>query len=202
MFHLRNPTALQDDFWSILINVWISAFSCISQIVYHLMPGREGIDIYICSGRFPLHYLSTPVKINYPAFLTVVLSLLIHLSFAILTHTFKHCVKDKFSKYENYKTQWANVTTKENMYHYSSQLGGIMLVSGIIIYPSRILFRLHPAVLDSYPFYLWYYIQTNMAPQCAVNIYLFLFLSRNARIQKKVWQELKNIYWVVIDLIM
>ena len=103
MFHLRNPTALQDDFWSILINVWISAFSCISQIVYHFMPGREGIDIYICSGRFPLHHLNTPVKINYPAVLTVVLSVIIHLSFAILTSTLKHCVRDKFSKYENYK---------------------------------------------------------------------------------------------------
>ena len=51
IFVLRNPSAFQDDFWSLFGNIWLLAFSWIGQIVSEIMLGCENLNTNICSGK-------------------------------------------------------------------------------------------------------------------------------------------------------
>ena len=51
IFVLRNPSAFQDDFWSLFGNIWILSFCCIGQIVSELMLGCENLSTNICVGQ-------------------------------------------------------------------------------------------------------------------------------------------------------
>jgi hypothetical protein len=41
IFYLKNPTALDDKFWILFLNMWIAKFAFISQIVATLLPGKN-----------------------------------------------------------------------------------------------------------------------------------------------------------------
>jgi hypothetical protein len=43
IFCLRNPAAFQDDFWNLLLNIWIIGYSIIAQGISYLMFGRYTI---------------------------------------------------------------------------------------------------------------------------------------------------------------
>ena len=51
IFILRNPTAFQDDFWSLFGNIWILAFCWIGQIVSEIMLGCDNLNTNICAGK-------------------------------------------------------------------------------------------------------------------------------------------------------
>ena len=51
IFVLRNPSAFQDDFWSLFGNIWILSFCCLGQIVSELMLGCENLNTNICVGK-------------------------------------------------------------------------------------------------------------------------------------------------------
>ena len=40
LFHVKNPTALQDDFWRLFLNCWTLGVGIINQVIYFLMPGK------------------------------------------------------------------------------------------------------------------------------------------------------------------
>lgn len=41
IFHLKNPTALDDKFWCIFLTLWIRIFAYLSQATAYMMPGRK-----------------------------------------------------------------------------------------------------------------------------------------------------------------
>ena len=66
IFYLKNPTALQEDFWKIFINAFTITFSVISQIVNFLLPGKNPNIYYVCLGYFPEKLIKFPTKANLP----------------------------------------------------------------------------------------------------------------------------------------
>jgi len=40
IFHLKNPTALDDKFWFTFLTIWIRTFAYLSQATAFLMPGK------------------------------------------------------------------------------------------------------------------------------------------------------------------
>ena len=51
IFVLKNPSAFQDDFWSLFGNIWALSFCWIGQIVSEAMLGCENTNVNICSGK-------------------------------------------------------------------------------------------------------------------------------------------------------
>ena len=45
IFHLKNPAAFDDQFWELFVAVWIVGFSVISQFVFAVWPGSEGLKM-------------------------------------------------------------------------------------------------------------------------------------------------------------
>ena len=55
LFHLKNPAAIADDFWSFYINSWIFLFSILSEIFNHLATEEKRLSIlfHVCIGQNP-----------------------------------------------------------------------------------------------------------------------------------------------------
>ena len=53
VFVLKNPAAIQDDFWWTLTNIWIKLFSFFWQATRQAMNPRLPVGFYICCGRDP-----------------------------------------------------------------------------------------------------------------------------------------------------
>ena len=51
IFVLRNPTAFQNNFWSLFGNIWILAFCWIGQTVSEIMLGCDNLNTNICAGK-------------------------------------------------------------------------------------------------------------------------------------------------------
>jgi len=80
-FHMKNPTAVQDDFWNRFLNLVIFCITVLSQIVHVLQPGREAHYFYICVGKTPDISSSSFTKLNYSVIFVVIVSAFIHLIF-------------------------------------------------------------------------------------------------------------------------
>ena len=64
IFVLRSPPDSNLEFWNTFICLWTLTCSFACQFVYQFLPGRNQINIYICSGSFDKALIGTPVKIN------------------------------------------------------------------------------------------------------------------------------------------
>jgi hypothetical protein len=53
IFYLKNPARFQDEFWHFFVNIWVVSFGLISQFVFVILPGRQPISFYLCSGQDP-----------------------------------------------------------------------------------------------------------------------------------------------------
>ena len=50
---LKNYAAIQEDFWSIYLNLSIFMCSCLTGYFYMVIPGKYAINYYICAGLNP-----------------------------------------------------------------------------------------------------------------------------------------------------
>ena len=50
---LKNYAAIQEDFWSIYLNLSIFIYSCLTSYFYMVIPGKYAINYYICAGLNP-----------------------------------------------------------------------------------------------------------------------------------------------------
>ena len=53
VFVLKNPAGISSEFWSIFLNIFAISISVITQTVFAILPGRNPISFYICSGEDP-----------------------------------------------------------------------------------------------------------------------------------------------------
>ena len=96
IFLLNNPTGFQDDFWSLFLNIWIVAFSFITQFVFVYMPGRQTNQYYICLGKSPPENLyNLPPKTNFPLLIILLLGSVVHVLISIKIFLFKNYVRQQ-----------------------------------------------------------------------------------------------------------
>lgn len=82
LFHMKNPTAIQDDFWNRFLNVVIFVLSSLSQIVHTLSPGPENENFLICVGRYSdSDNVQTGSKRNYSVIFVLIVSAVTYLIF-------------------------------------------------------------------------------------------------------------------------
>ena len=53
IYWMKNPTALNDDFWNLFVNLWIILGSILINITFAMMPGPRTLAFHICAGSDP-----------------------------------------------------------------------------------------------------------------------------------------------------
>ena len=182
----KNPTALQDDFWQLFINLWTFTFSVISQYVYYILPGKNPINFYICMGEYPNILTGFGVKINFSQIIIGILSLLAHLYVEISIQAFrKNIMKEKQSK-------------TPTLYNYVSNVVSVIFAL-LFTFALKAMNGLNASEIDSYPNYIYFYVIIYFTPTVFIFIYALTFYYKNILLRKKVMAELNQICIMVKD---
>jgi hypothetical protein len=176
----KNPTALQDDFWQLFINLWTVSFSLISQYVYYILPGKNPINFYICMGEYPKFLYGFAVKINYSQITIGFLSLLIHIYVEISIQALrKSNLKDLKSK-------------TPPLYNYVSNGLSVIFVF-LFTLALKAVNGLNANEIDSYPNCIYFYIVIYFIPTLFIFIYALSFFYKNPYMRKKLVAEFESI---------
>ncbi len=191
IFHLKNPTAVQDDFWKLWINLWTFMYCLLTEIVFHTMPGKDVPRISICIGNISLKQVNGPYKFPGHIGIALVMTFLIHVGFHLLHKTYKLFGLKKFHEYKIYKIQFSS-TNQDTLFSFVTTLVAVLLCFCAHAFSTAIS-SLHPLYLDTYPYYLMEYALENLIPSGAILIFLITHLYKHRATRRAVWNEVKQI---------
>lgn len=194
IFHLKNPTAVQDDFWNIFINVWAFLFVYACQIVFFMIPQRDTNLFYKCIGKIPVDQMYKKHGGNLPIIIMVLVSIIIHLAFYILKKVLKYYDNKKWQHLNSLKSQSFPRAMKQE-----SILSTLALIVGLFTVATS-LFVLHladdvdPMLIDKYPYTLYGLFITNVVPGLQVLSVCFLLLGRKANLRREVFTGISSLF--------
>jgi len=105
IFHFKNPTEVQDEFWTVFIVLWGFTLGIMMHFVYLFMPGKNNHDYYFCIGKISIDLYHKTVKVNY-CMAVVILG-------SVFTHIYVDYKYKKYLKTERKSTQQDSVNLKK-----------------------------------------------------------------------------------------
>ena len=154
LFHMKNPTALQDDFWNGFINIWIFFFCTMSQVIHILAPGPEAQNFYICVGRYPEIDESLAPKKNYSVLLVLFLSAGVHVIIGSRYLYLKFILNKKDANVQNDKKTSRFYVKNEGLVTFAANGLVIFLLTTCFL----VLFKVNKMDYDTLSTqYVWYY---------------------------------------------
>ena len=164
-------------FRSRFINIWIVSFAVTSQVVYLILPGRQPLELYLCSGLNP-NYGSHKVKVNIVLFLTICFSLLINILILL---------KIKIDKINNKVSQGKNKVEKKSLkQHLLTDLSSsIAIVIMLALSTSGIAsaYKVIPENMNKYPNYLFIYGIQIVVPSLGSFFCMSLYFGKNRQLR-------------------
>ena len=97
VFHRKNPTVTQDDFWNCFICIWVIGICLIYYLVFVLLPGNNPNFFFVCLGRIPSNFKSGETKVNLGLQYLLHASVLAHVFVGVRYFVFKRQEKKKIA---------------------------------------------------------------------------------------------------------
>lgn len=193
IFHLKNPTAIQDDFWTIFINVWSIAFAYISQFIFYMLPKRESNIVYKCLGRIPTELIYVQHDGNVPLNLTVLASLVLHFAFYMVKKVVKYYDNKKWQHLSKVKYQRdSRGNQQETIISTLTHVFGLLMVVVVLISIFQA-DNLDPLLINKFPHKLFPLVNHNIVPSFLV-LFLSLFLmKRKPGLRREVLNEIWSV---------
>ena len=188
IFCLKNPTGLQDDFWTCFVNQVVVAFSFIGQFVSDFLPSEEPLIFFICTGKIKQNVDTyTPPSKNMFSRIITNFTLLAYIIYCIIIYTYKLKHKVKNSN----RSVLLISLEKDSLSDLSSNIGYFVLIASY----AALVRTFNSFTIESvneFPFYLLVYlIQLGMANLC-VFIQCFSYYLRHQDLRVTVYREIKE----------
>jgi hypothetical protein len=172
LYWAKNPTALQDDFWQIFVDLWTLGVALISQLVYVLLPGKSPMKYYICIGQYPMELDGITIKENYPQFATSALTTLIYI----------------FAKAAERKEHTVNEKNTHTLFTFTLHGVGLFLLVIFILVPYKInSFRAKE--LEIFSNYVLVYILHHFILSVVIVLLTLTLFYKKISLRKKIWAE-------------
>ena len=173
VYFLNNPTALNDKFWILFINLVVGLLSFATQALYIHLPGKNPINYYMCTGNYPSEVWYQPVKANLVMVLVGLFSIILHsvAAFVNLNPLDGYDEKSLFSKTSN-------------------SVGTISLISFGLVVPS-LLNKFEPPELDQFPNYLLLYLLHHYNTQLSIIVILTAYFYKTTFLRKRLLAAVK-----------
>ena len=192
VFHLKNPTGTQDDFWKTFIIIWIFALSFGINAIFFYLPGDYPNLFYICEGKFPSTCNFKNTVPNRPLVLCIILTLILHAFVAIRYHIFEY--KGKIHN-PHILTVQQNITcvniNKMSIVNFATNCAGVISLSIASYVPAKINIT-DPAEYNIYPEYLWIYVLYFYSPTINVIFAVLVLTIKNPSLRKFMGREISE----------
>jgi len=172
VFHSKNLTAIQEDFWICFLNIWTKAFSAIAYFVVSKITLQRPMDFYFCVGRVQKKSQADGHFVDYiwafPYFLILIILLVIGVKSQCCEYN-----KKSSKKAVAQKGHYITAIRQMNLLTFPLLFVGSIEAAILVIIP---MYQIEFGDLDSlttYPGYLWVY----MFHFYAGNIFLIQFLA-------------------------
>ena len=198
IFILKNPTGMQDEFWSLFIWRWVLAFSFISQSVVDFFPGQYSMNYLICIGKENVVSKSHGTKIlrNNVMLFVAVFSLINCISLCLRIKMFqmgidKHFVKNMTIFFSQKRI--LESLEKHSITDYLTSLYFVvyLCISLSILYTANIIDK---TKVNYYPFYFYIYILQLALPLFFCFSIGLLYYVRHQSLRRIIFRELKIIF--------
>ena len=193
VFKLKNPGAVNDDFWCRFINVWVCSASLLYDGTRYVLPGKMNFSYYICSGTSPSSDMELPKR---GGSLVENSSLILYLAvlFRILIHKkgqqgipARRSATSRF-RIEDLVNVEANTIAKVT--------SNFIIISlfAVYIYFYGKLKTMHHQEYNFYPNYLFIYFHMLLWTPFHIFISLALFYARHQNLRETLLRELNNFF--------
>lgn len=190
IFWIKNPAAVNDEFWSIFITIWIVGLSQLFNFSKFYIGHRQPLNFYVCSGFLPSGNWSLPS--HFGAHFEV-LTILTVLFVKLKIHFYKtKAIERKMTKRSIFlKNFTLEAMNKSSLTTFTINLAGLLMFSSFVFLGMR-LNKHHPLEMNEYPYYLFYYALHIVMPNLVCLIFCSLFFIKNSTLRKCVFMELRN----------
>ena len=192
IFWVKNPAAVNDDFWSHFVSMWIVGFSLIFNFAKFYTAHTQLIGYYICKGAMPDLDWSLPSHIGAHIEVFTVLSIILiklKINFFRSNHV-EHTMTKRSIFLKNFSLEAIN---RSSIPSFTTNLTGLLIMS-MFLFVGLKFNKIKPHQLIEYPNYLYVYFIQLILPNFVGFIFVYLFYSKNSAMRESIISELKNGY--------
>ena len=185
MFHISDPIEFKTEFWHTFINTWVICCGFLSSFVFAFLPGQQPVFYYLCTGQKP--ETSKNVKINYPVFILVILSVALQLAFAVkfIVHRIKLDSNSSFLNIDTFK--------KENIFDIFMCFVFIVNTAMYIFFVVS-LQSIEPALINTNPYHLYLYGFFFGFPVIGSTAFSLVFYVKNKNLRETVYEAIIEMF--------
>ena len=195
IFWLKNPAAFRDDFWSLGINMWVTLFSWIVQIIFEVMIGTDSYHVYICAGSAP-PVLSPGQKLaknfsfnNFLRTFTLLFHIIILLRIQI--YKWKKVTPSQTLQPPSRQNIWLVSLEKDSLSDLTTNF--ITAICFVMIGVSQLQINfVNLEDLNHYPHYLYEYFYRMLRVPLMYHLLMIVLYIRNPRLRKTVAREVQS----------
>jgi len=196
IFWLKNPTIFQDDFWNLFLNIWIFGFVHIIQFIYYMMPGRNYLNFYICSGQNPFTEQQKAFKAGFMGQLIAGFSIVVHIFVFVKISLYKKKIKVTGFNIENAQSLKKKIDDFRSIETDSLTDITTSICSAAILSISAFMAIManNTSLQDfnCFPGYLYEYFFRMVWPNLLTSIFVLLYYYRNPMLRTTVKREYLN----------
>ena len=196
VFKLKNPLAIQEDFFYVFINLCSFVLSFLSELVFVLSPGRNPLMYHICTGKYPAKSFSLdqPVKINHPVYWLLLLTIVTHLVAGIkLKRARKLGGPDGplVSPAPHSVSVLQSLTTRKNLADFSTNAVSIFLIS-VSLSSTLILNKMSVLEVTKYSNIVFIYFWQWCLPQLLAYSTILIYYRGQKQLRKEIWKAAES----------
>ncbi len=176
IFWLKNPAAVMDEFWMVFLRFWIVGYTCLSQLIYFFLPGRQALHFYICNGIFPVDEQLLPNKPRWHSITVLSVSIIFCI---IITCRIK--LYGRKLPHEESSNNISIIKTLEKSI-FESKGSFVVAILALLIVLAFIFLNntLNPLILNQYPYFVYYWIVYAVPKLLVSSLWLFIIFQKDS----------------------
>lgn len=196
-FHVKNPTAAQHDFWTMLITTWTFLLAFFVQTIFVLWPGMNPAQFYVCIGSMTESLMMSKPKMNHAFSALFILTVIIHVCLGIKIKHYELKISHTASPLSD-NLEKISILDKNRIVSATINLV-VVLIWILICCPLFLINTIAPESINKYPNYLiFYYIHLVSVPTFNV-LAVSVVLYRNQYLRTFIFRKVSTAFKTGIE---
>ena len=194
IFWLKNPAAVNDDFWSRFSTIWISGFNYILYFVRFTLEHRKPLVFYTCANKNPTEDLSKPISFQGQVeVFSLLFYIIVKIKISFFQKSNSHLEDLSHGNSVSSKNSILEHISKNYLSSYRTNVIMLSIYMSFILVTSKIT-QLNPIEVNQYPNYLHVYFFQLISPPLIGFTMVAMFYARNSFMRETLWHEFTNYF--------